>query len=42
LHARWNLDGTKICVNSAPDGTPQMYEVDVTDIVDVPADANRR
>ncbi|MGO9874668.1 MAG: hypothetical protein ACLPVY_12805 [Acidimicrobiia bacterium] len=33
LHARWNRTGTQICVDSAHDGTRQMYLLDVTDIV---------
>jgi hypothetical protein len=33
LHARWNRSGTQICVDSAHDGTRQMYVVDVADIV---------
>lgn len=40
LHARWNRAGTQVCVDSAHDGTRQMYVVDVTDIVD-PEDAKR-
>jgi hypothetical protein len=33
LHARWNRAGTQVCVDSAHDGTRQMYIVDVADIV---------
>jgi len=33
LHPRWNRTGTRICVDSAHDGTRQMYLIDVTDIV---------
>jgi hypothetical protein len=33
LHARWSRDGRSICVDSARDGTRQVYVVDVADIV---------
>ncbi len=33
LHPRFNRDGTKICIDSAMDGTRQMYVIDVSDIV---------
>jgi hypothetical protein len=33
LHARWNRDGTLICIDSAHEGTRQMYILDVTSIV---------
>lgn len=33
LHPRFNRDGTKICIDSAMDGTRQMYVIDVTGIV---------
>ena len=29
LHARWNHDGTKVCIDSAHEGTRQMYLLDV-------------
>jgi hypothetical protein len=32
LHARWNRTGTHICVDSAHDGTRQLYVIDVSDI----------
>ncbi|MGF1578064.1 MAG: hypothetical protein ACFCD0_01740 [Gemmataceae bacterium] len=30
LHPRWNRDGTKVCFDSAHEGTRQMYVVDVS------------
>lgn len=33
LHPRFNRDGTKVCVDSAMDGTRQMYVIDVSEIV---------
>ena len=33
LHPRFNRDGTKICIDSAMDGTRQMYVIDVSKIV---------
>ena len=32
LHPRWNRDATRICIDSAMDGTRRMYEVDVSSI----------
>ena len=33
LHPRWHHDGKRICVDSAHDGTRQMYELDVSNLV---------
>ena len=33
LHPRFSRDGTKVCIDSAMDGTRQMYVVDVSDVV---------
>ncbi|MFX0197403.1 MAG: hypothetical protein ACFFCW_14865 [Candidatus Hodarchaeota archaeon] len=33
LHARWNRDGSKVCIDSAHEGTRQMYVLDVTKVV---------
>ena len=33
LHPRWHPNGQRICVDSAHDGTRQIYEIDVTRIV---------
>ncbi len=33
LHPRFNRDGTKICIDSAMDGSRQMYVIDVSEIV---------
>jgi hypothetical protein len=33
LHPRFNADGTKICIDSAMDGTRQVYVIDVSEIV---------
>jgi len=38
LHPRFNRDATKICVDSAMDGTRKMYVVDVSSITDSPTD----
>lgn len=32
LHPRWNRDGTQVCVDSAHDGTRQLYVIDVSGI----------
>ena len=32
LHPRFNADGTKVCIDSAMDGTRQMYVIDVSGI----------
>jgi hypothetical protein len=29
LHARWNHGGTQVCIDSAHEGTRQMYLLDV-------------
>lgn len=34
LHPRFNRDGTKVCIDSAMNGTRQMYVIDVTDVVE--------
>jgi len=36
LHARWNREGTEVCIDSAHEGTRQMYVLDVTRIVHYP------
>ena len=33
LHARWNRNGTQLCIDSAHEGVRQMYILDVTSIV---------
>jgi hypothetical protein len=33
LHPRFNHDGTQVCIDSAMDGTRQMYVIDVRDLV---------
>lgn len=33
LHPRFNHDGTKVCIDSAMDGTRQIYILDVSDVV---------
>jgi hypothetical protein len=33
LHPRFNRDGTKVCIDSAMDGTRQMYVIDISEIV---------
>lgn len=33
LHPRWSRDGNKVCIDSVHQGTRQMYEVDVGDLV---------
>lgn len=33
LHPRFNRDGTKVCIDSAMNGTRQMYVIDVSEIV---------
>lgn len=33
LHPRWNRTGTKVCLDSAHEGTRQMYVVDVTAVI---------
>jgi hypothetical protein len=33
LHARWNRDGKQICIDSAHEGSRQMYIVDISSIV---------
>lgn len=32
LHPRWNRDGTQVCIDSAHEGTRQMYVLDVSSI----------
>ncbi len=32
LHPRWNRDGTQVCIDSAHDGTRQLYVLDVKEI----------
>ena len=34
LHPRWSRDGRQVCIDSAHEGSRQMYVVDVADIVD--------
>lgn len=33
LHPRWNRDGTKVCIDSVHENKRQMYEIDVSGIV---------
>jgi len=33
LHPRWNRDGTQVCIDSAHEGTRQVYVLDVSEIV---------
>lgn len=33
LHPRWNRDGTKVCIDSAHEGTRQLYVIDVSEVV---------
>lgn len=33
LHPRWNRDGTQICIDSAHEGSRQLYVLDVRDIL---------
>lgn len=33
LHPRWNRDGTQVCIDSAHEGTRQVYVIDVSSIV---------
>lgn len=33
LHPRWNRDGTQICIDSAHEGSRQMYVLDVKEII---------
>ncbi len=33
LHPRFNRDGTKICIDSAMDGSRQMYVIDVSEVI---------
>ena len=35
LHPRFNRDGTKVCIDSAMDGTRQIYVVDVSGVIKV-------
>ncbi|MFO7957016.1 MAG: hypothetical protein R6X33_07925 [Candidatus Brocadiia bacterium] len=34
LHPRWNRDGTKVCIDSAHEGSRQIYVLDVSDIIE--------
>ncbi len=33
LHPRWSRDGTKVCIDSAHEGSRQVYVLDVSDLV---------
>ena len=33
LHPRWNRNGTRVCFDSVHEGTRQIYEIDVLDVV---------
>ncbi|MDP7253832.1 MAG: hypothetical protein QGF00_29800, partial [Planctomycetota bacterium] len=33
LHPRWNRNGTRVCFDSVHEGTRQIYEIDVSDVV---------
>ena len=35
LHPRWNRDGTQVCIDSAHEGSRQMYVLDVRAVVDL-------